>query len=346
MPAAMSSLERVATAVQLKEPDRVPVIPVLMIRALRAAGLQATRETLHDPETMAEAKLEAFRRFGGDALVAGTGLNVEAEALGCEMEYQEEEIPVVVRRPLEDAPAFDRIAELGLDKGRVRAVAEEVEILNREWGTRAVVGVCCSGPFSTAMELRGLAAGVQDMAADPAYAGRLLDWVTDQIIRYVDLLIDHGALAINMLDPLCSSDVISPQTYRDWVLPRHRRVMEHVRSRQRVPIVHVCTHTGPIWADLAATGALAFHGDIRPSLEACKREIGGRLCLIGNVDPVEVLLYGDPGQVTEAAQACIRAAGPGGGFVLAAGCDTGYDVPDENLHALVEAARRSTYPLT
>ena len=57
----MNSLERVATAIKLKEPDSVPVIPILMIRALKEIGAYATREILNDPDTMAQAKITAHQ---------------------------------------------------------------------------------------------------------------------------------------------------------------------------------------------------------------------------------------------------------------------------------------------
>jgi len=343
--ARMSSLERVATAVQLKEPDRVPVIPVLMIRALKEVGEKATAQVLQDPDIMAQAKIAAFKKYGGDALVAGTGLNVEAEALGCTLEYQEEEIPVVQDRILEKDPSLDRLGEININKGRVKSVAREVEILNDEYGKTSVVGVCISGPFTTSMELRGLSGSVADMESDPEYFKNLMEKSTREIIRYVDILIDHGALALNMLEPLCSSDVISPEMYRSWALPYQAKVMDHIKSKGRVPIIHVCTYTQPIWNMLPESGALAFHGDIQPSLKKCNEDIGKKICLIGNVHPIDVLLYGSAEDVRQTSEECIKSAAPGGGFVLAAGCDTGFDVPDENFHAMVETAKSTSYPL-
>jgi len=338
-------LERVATAVQLKEPDRVPVIPVLMIRALKEVGEKATAQVLQDPDIMAQAKIAAFKKYGGDALVAGTGLNVEAEALGCTLEYQEEEIPVVQDRILEKDPSLDRLGEININKGRVKSVAREVEILNDEYGKTSVVGVCISGPFTTSMELRGLSGSVADMESDPEYFKNLMEKSTREIIRYVDILIDHGALALNMLEPLCSSDVISPEMYRSWALPYQAKVMDHIKSKGRVPIIHVCTYTQPIWNMLPESGALAFHGDIQPSLKKCNEDIGKKICLIGNVHPIDVLLYGSAEDVRQTSEECIKSAAPGGGFVLAAGCDTGFDVPDENFHAMVETAKSTSYPL-
>lgn len=343
--ASMSSLERVATTLQLKEPDRVPVIPVIMIRALKEVGLKATRETLHDPNLMAQAKIESYKKFGGDALLAGTGLNVEAEAMGCQMEYLDDGIPIVSKRPLEKNPSLDQLPTIDLNKGRISAVAKEVSILSKEYGDKAVVGVPVSGPFTTAMELRGLENGVFNSQDNPQYFKHLMDKATDVAIRYADILIDHGALGLIILDPLSSCDVISPDFYRSMVMPYHMKVISHIKARERVPVIHICAYTEPTWKDLASLGAFAFHGDILPSIKKCKEQIGSQICLVGNIDPINVLFYGSPSDVKDAAEECIRQAAPGGGFVLASGCDTGYDVPSENILALVETANRFSYPI-
>lgn len=342
---SMSSLERVATALQLKEPDRVPVIPVVMVRALKEVGLKALKETLHDPHVMAQAKIEAFKKLGGDALVAGTGLNVEAEALGCAMEYLDNGIPVITDRVLEKNPSLEQLHTLDITRGRVGSVAKEVSILSKEYGNTAVVGAAISAPFTTAMELRGLDNGFQDYQDNRAYFNRLLDKATDAVIRYVDILIDHGALGVIILDPLSSSDVISPSFYREVVKPTQIKVIDHIKKRERVPVIHICTYTEPIWPDLASLGAYAYHGDILPGIGKCKKEIGTKICLLGNIDPINVMYYGSPSDVRVAAEECIKQAAPGGGFVLASGCDTGYDVPSDNIVALVETAKRFSYPI-
>ncbi len=343
--AAMSSLERVGTAIQLKEPDRVPVIPVIMIRALKEVGLKGTKETLHSPDLMAQAKIEAYKKFGGDALMAGTGLNVEAEAMGCQMEYLDDAIPVVATRLLEKDPSLDQIQELDINKGRVSAVAREVSILSKEHGDKAVVGVPISGPFTTAMELRSLENGIADFEDNPQYFTQLMEKATDAIIRYADILIDHGALGVVILDPLSSCDVISPAFYRSTVMGYQAKVISHIKAKGRVPIIHICAYTEPIWKDLVSLGAFAFHGDILPSIKKCKEQIGSQICLVGNIDPINVMFYGSPTDVKAAAEECIKQAAPGGGFILASGCDTGYDVPTENILALVETANRFTYPI-
>lgn len=341
----MSPLERVSTAIQMKEPDHVPVIPVMLLRALREIGALGTHEVLHNPDTMAQAKITAYRKYGGDAMVCGTGLHVEAEALGCEMEYLDEEVPIIRERVLEDDPGLDKLGHVDMNQGRVKAVAGEAAILSREYGSEAVIACGINAPFTFALELRGLHNAVEDMTKDPTYFTALMDRSAQEIIHYVDILVDNGVIAFNMLDPLISCDVFSPDIYRKWALPYQKRVFDHIHSKKAVPMIHICTYTKPIWSDLVGSGAAVFSGDIWPSLKECKEEIGDRITLMGNLQPGKVLLNGTYDEVKEEALKCIADGAAGGGYILASGCDTGYNIPDESFHAMIEAARASTYPL-
>lgn len=51
------------------------------------------------------------------------------------------------------------------------------------------------------------------------------------------------------------------------------------------------------------------------------------------------MLNGTVADVTREAKACIDAAASGGGFILATGDQCGRDTPDDNIFALVEAAK-------
>ena len=86
-------------------------------------------------------------------------------------------------------------------------------------------------------------------------------------------------------------------------------------------------------------------GDVT-DLAELKVRFGKRIALKGNVDPIAILLCKTPCEIEADALRCIRAAGPGGGFVLGTADSTVLDTPFENIHAFVEAGRRhGTYPL-
>jgi uroporphyrinogen decarboxylase len=70
-----------------------------------------------------------------------------------------------------------------------------------------------------------------------------------------------------------------------------------------------------------------------------KRQYGYRLALMGNLHTTEVMYLGGPQDVEQAAIAAIQAGAAGGGFILSTGDQCGRDTPDENIFALVEAAK-------
>jgi uroporphyrinogen decarboxylase len=74
-------------------------------------------------------------------------------------------------------------------------------------------------------------------------------------------------------------------------------------------------------------------------LAEVKERYGSRIALMGNLHTTEVMLLGTPQDVERAARHCIAAAARNGGLVLSTGDQCGRDTPDENIFALVRAAR-------
>jgi uroporphyrinogen decarboxylase len=88
------------------------------------------------------------------------------------------------------------------------------------------------------------------------------------------------------------------------------------------------------------TGARAFHMGFMHDLAVLKRTIGARICLIGNVAPVGVLMRANRQEALEVSRRCIEAAGAGGGFVLSSGGVIDRGTPPENIDAMIEASER------
>jgi len=78
-------------------------------------------------------------------------------------------------------------------------------------------------------------------------------------------------------------------------------------------------------------------GDV--DIAEVKRTRGKDIALMGNLHTTDIMLNGTPKEVTEAAKYTMKAAGHGGGFILSTGDQCARDTPDENMFALVEAAK-------
>ena len=98
---------------------------------------------------------------------------------------------------------------------------------------------------------------------------------------------------------------------------------------------------------LADTGVNGISVDHLVDVSVAKREVGNRVCIIGNIDPVGTLLLGTPEKVLKESRQCIEEAGQGGGFVLAPGCGVPPNSPPKNMAMMGEAvARYGRYPLS
>ena len=76
-----------------------------------------------------------------------------------------------------------------------------------------------------------------------------------------------------------------------------------------------------------------------------REQVGHRLSLIGNLDVSHLLVKGTRKEVDQAVRDAIRAAGPGGGYILSAAHSHPY-VDAKRLQWMVEAAHEhGRYPL-
>ena len=92
---------------------------------------------------------------------------------------------------------------------------------------------------------------------------------------------------------------------------------------------HVLGRLGDMGIDV-----LYFAADIAE----VKNAIGGKVCLMGNLSPIELLLRGNPRQVLAEAQRCIAIAQEqNGGYLLAPSGAFIPGTPDENIRAILEA---------
>lgn len=97
------------------------------------------------------------------------------------------------------------------------------------------------------------------------------------------------------------------------------------------PVKHVLKEIAEIKADI-----FHFGTDVRQT----KNEIGDKICLLGNLDPVKVLCDKTPAEITKNAMEVMEVAAKGGGFILSTAGAFGINVPNENIDALIEAPNK------
>jgi uroporphyrinogen decarboxylase len=239
-----------------------------------------------------------------------------------------------------------------LKDGRMPVYLEAVtELKSLFRGTVAIRGTG-TGPFSLAAYVMGIQdfltklmdieTGLAESWEEAALRG-LLDLMSDTLIAFLKAQILAGIDIAYIGDSLASMNMISPGMYRSFAYPYHKKVIDAVRqlcqSYGAHTVLHICGDNLAILDDLAATGVDMLDIDSRMNLAECKRRIGDQVCLVGNLDPVHMIMEGTVKEVDHAARQCIDQAGEGGGFILSTGCFVPLHTPIDNLKQMVTAAR-------
>jgi uroporphyrinogen decarboxylase len=94
-------------------------------------------------------------------------------------------------------------------------------------------------------------------------------------------------------------------------------------------------HVVDLLPEMGVTVLLMF--DPKNDIGFYKKEIGDRVALKGNVNPLKFLRFGTPETVKAEVKRQLDAAKEGGGYIVSTGGEMGDGTPDENIFALIEA---------
>ncbi|MBN2072390.1 MAG: uroporphyrinogen decarboxylase, partial [Actinobacteria bacterium] len=266
----------------------------------------------------------------------------------------------IVDHPFRHAKDIDDIKKFkfydAYDPARVEGLKERVEYLYNETDYAIVAAGAVGGLLETCNWLRGFDQFPVDLMLDKKFAHALLDKLSTYYIELMDAFLNIVAPYVQMVE--MADDVamqenlfISPELYREMILPYYKKELDFVKSRTGAKIFHhSCGST------VKAGGFLIEAGiDILNSLQPrargmdttyMKDNFGDRLSFHGGVDIQWVMPYGSPVDVENEAKRRIAIYAPGGGYIFCGAHDILDDVPPENVIALYKAAEKwGNYPL-
>jgi MtaA/CmuA family methyltransferase len=339
---AMSSIERVLAAVELRQPDRVPVDLHNFQPAARATG-RPLPEVFRDGALLAEAMLAAWREFGHDMILLENGTACNAQACGADVTYMDNSAPVshaALLRELKDVLTLE--VPDPYKTFPMREILKATRILAKE--TAGQVWICAradQGPMDLAAQLRGLDEFMMDIATEeePELIHALLDYCRQVATRYAFALIECGGHSTSIGEPVAGPDMLSPKHYRRYPWKHEKRMVDDLKAHGIILHNHICGNTIPIADDFVGTGAQVLEIDHKTDARRLKETARGKTTLLGNID-TRLLSSGTPAEVEAACREAIELLAPGGGFILGPGCALGTDTPAENIHALVESAKQ------
>jgi len=326
----MSDKQLLFAALRGETTERPAWVPFVGVHGGQLIGVTA-EEYLKSADLIVQGLTKAVERYRPDGLPVVFDVQIEAEVLGCELNWSNEGPPAVLTHPIELGLSLAELPEYTTTKGRFPLIGEAVDRLRQQHGDSVAFYGLITGPFTLALHLLGNPIFL-DMYDNPAKVGELLAFCRDVAIKTADFYLDHGIDVVAVVDPMTSQ--ISPEHFTQFETPYVDAVFDHIRQRGAFSSLFVCgdatrnldvmcqTHCDNICVDENID-----LGDLARCARAAGKSVGGNLQL------TTVLLLGTPTDAARDAARCWNSCGTEG-FVLAPGCDLPWGTPPENLEAV------------
>lgn len=328
----MTGRELLLAAVRNQYTQRPAWLPFVGVHGGKITGRSAA-EYLRSADAIVEGLRKARQLYRPDGLPIVFDLQLEAEALGCELHWADKTPPSVVSHPLEQGRSLADLPVFDPSMGRFPIVLEALRRVKAEMGSEvALYGLVC-GPFTLALHLMGNDIFLQ-MFDHPDYIQAVIGFTAAVGQKAALAWLENGADVIAVVDPMTSQ--ISPEHFEHFVSPAVDAIFDRIRARGGLSSLFVCGDATRNLEVMCRTAADNISVDENIALETLRDYTRPRgKSFGGNLKLTSALLLGDEDDARLDAIRCIDIGGACG-FVLAPGCDLPYDVPERNLAAVAE----------
>jgi uroporphyrinogen decarboxylase len=347
----MNSRERVLTALDHAEPDRVPIdlwftseIEALLsaqCEGLRGSELRVAlgHDLLMTPSPNIGASYEAPGT--GPEYVCDWGIRWKWVTNAEGGRYTE-----AVEHPLADARKLSSYALPNpLTGGNATIYGEARDLVTRYGQTHAIFGSLYQTVFEAAWLLRGMQALLTDMAMNKDFAHELFEQLTHYSMIAGRALVNTGVDVVWLGDDFGTQErmLISPRMWREFIKERYARIIATLKAcSPGLKIAYHCDgYIEPIIPDLIEIG-LDVLNPVQPlsmNPERLKRQYGQHLSFWGTVDVQRTFPFGTPREVEAEVRERLRTVAPGGGLILCSAHRVQAGTPLANIKAYYRAAR-------
>ncbi|HUU31894.1 MAG TPA: uroporphyrinogen decarboxylase family protein [Phycisphaerae bacterium] len=170
------------------------------------------------------------------------------------------------------------------------------------------------------------------------------EWDLERGTRLMELALQAG-LDYILFGGSGTITMASPSLAAKYAIPALKRWSKMAKEAGLPTMLHSCGKNRVLADMLAAETDVGMLNPLEPppagdiDLGEVKRVHGRRLAFMGNLHTTDVMLNGTVQFVREKAIEAMRDAGQGGGFILSTGDQCGRDTPEQNICAVVNAAK-------
>ncbi|MBN2285577.1 MAG: thioredoxin family protein [Tissierellales bacterium] len=318
-----------------KKTFRPPWVPFAGVHAGKLIGCTA-EQILTDGDKLYGALLEVNKLYRPDGLPIVFDLQVEAEILGCELMWAQDNPPSVMTHPLEgDAKGIPCKCKIPTaDSGRMPMILEATRKIKAAIGDEtALYGLIC-GPFTLASHLRGSDI-FMDMILDETYVKELVGFCAEVCFAMTDYYVEAGVDVVAVVDPLVSQ--VSPKHFSSLLSDGFTAVFDYIRSKGVFSSFFVCGNATVQLDVMCKTGPDSISIDENVNIQNAKKVTDQyNITIGGNIPLTTTMLFGTQQDNMKYVVDMIDSMDTHN-LIVAPGCDMPYDVPIENTIGVAQA---------
>lgn len=295
-----------------------------------------------DPELWFQSNLKIIREFPDVIFVPSWwveyGMAAEPSILGVKIKFWQGNTPSECHtlHRLEDV---DKLAEYEVEADSFAALTLHRIAMHRQRILdlgHILPMVTARGPLCTAGFVRGTSNFMMDLVEDPEGAHKLIDLCARVVIDWLKAqykVMGDTVEGIFILDDIVG--LISKKSYLEFAHPYLKRICDAF-PKDWVKLYHNDAEVNACLDFLPDTGFTVLNWGKQRNIADVKKRVGDRMCLMGNVNPLEIGVRGTPEEVKQATLQVLEGSG-GEGIILSVGGGASPGMPRANILAMLEA---------
>ena len=365
---AMDSIERVNKAINLEEPDRVPVAPFIGYEAAKFFGI-TIGEFFGDPKKAERAYEYTIEKLGGIDMVAQPSTYNDFYSplsLSYSLYYSDwklpgkelsgDVMPQFNEKPIMDENGYDLLINEGLLHflnfkkagfwGLLKffKAARKSKAFYQKWFDERKVPMVSDAftmlPFDVLALMRGLPNFLIDLFRRPEKVIEASDAMIDGLIALGEFpMRGLSGKIIFQGSQQSSAEIVSPRQFEKFTLPYLKKMTEEFAKDGFISHLHNHGNWTPFLEYLAdfPKRKCILYFDEKTDIFKAKEVLGDRMCLMGNVSAA-LLSFGTPKKVEETVKKIIDGCADGGGLIIS--CENPPDAQFANLKVLIDTTKK------
>ncbi len=329
------SKKLVIDTLQHKSTPRPPWVIFSGIHAGKLAGFSA-EEVLKDKDKLLKSLQEVAKIYDPDGMPIVFDLQIEAEILGCKLQWVNDSPPMVASHPLskeKKIPSDSTI--IRSDDGRLPMILDVMQQARILFDDMALYGLIC-GPLTLASHLRGTNIFI-DMYEDPQYVKDLLTYCIKVNQALSMMYIEAGMDVIAIVDPLVSQ--ISTDHFNQFLLEPFTHLFKFIKEQNSYSSFFVCGDATKNIEAMCQTNPDSISIDENIDIKEAKKITDKyNIAIGGNIQLTITMLHGTQDDNMRAVVDIVEACTPHN-LIISPGCDMPYDIPIENPIAIGQAVK-------